>query len=408
MSVKIFTNDIEKMAKKQVMDLANTPAFSKYKIRIMPDVHAGAGCVIGFTASLGKKVIPNIVGVDIGCGMLVEKLSLPLDDIDLSLLDDTIRKNIPTGFRINSEDGIFPKIKKLKCLSQLKNSNRFLKSLGTLGGGNHFIELDKGTNSDIYLVVHTGSRNLGKQVCDYYQKLAESKLSLNSKKIEQRKKKIIKENTKKGTKERIQKELECLKNELKKNYADTPKEFAFLTGKDRQDYLHDMKICQEFAQINRDLICSCIINNYNKIAVNKLDVISKFETVHNYISFKDNIIRKGAVSARKSEKIIIPINMRDGSLIAIGKGNKDWNRSAPHGAGRLMSRKQAKETVSIKEYKDAMKGIFSTTVNVNTIDEAPQAYKPIDEIIKNIEPTAHIIEVIKPVFNFKDDTSGKN
>lgn len=395
-NLKVFTENIEQQAIEQINLLLEQEPFKGCKIRIMPDVHAGKGCAIGFTADLGNKVIPNIVGVDIGCGMLCVELGNI--ELDLEKLDKIINEYIPAGRNIREQKLIdFEKINDLYCLRELKETKKFNRAIGTLGGGNHFIEIDIDENNNKYLVIHTGSRNLGKQVADYYQNLA---IELCSGKEEMFKKKeeIIKTYKEQGRKSEIQKALKELELEYKQNKPNLPNELCYLEGEYREKYLHDMKICQEYAKINRQYIASEIINNMN-IITNSLT--PAFTTIHNYISFEDNIVRKGAISAKKGEKVLIPINMRDGSIIAIGKGNEDWNKSAPHGAGRIMSRHKAKETFKLEEFKESMKGIYSSSIVEDTIDEAPFVYKPMQEIIDNIQDTVEIQKIIKPIYNFK-------
>ncbi len=395
-TAKIFTDNIEDSAIEQIRELCNQEFIENCKIRIMPDCHSGSGCVIGFTANLGDKVIPNIVGVDIGCGILVIKLDKK--NIDLPKLDDIIHKYIPSGREIhNGRIKNFDLLQELYCYRELKDTKRIEKSIGTLGGGNHFIEIDKDNEDNLYLVIHTGSRNLGKQVAEYYQNIAIDLCSGKENYYIQRDN-IIK--TYKETRRRnlIQQALKELKSQYMNLQPKYNKDLCFLTGSFRDKYLHDMDICQQYATLNRLTIGEIILDKMFNI---ELQQYKYFETIHNYINFKDNIIRKGSISAYKHEKVIIPINMRDGSIIAIGKGNEDWNYSAPHGAGRLMSRKKAKENVSITEFKDSMKDIYTTSVNENTIDESPMAYKPMDEIIKNIKDTVDIENIIKPIYNFK-------
>ena len=394
--LKIFTDDIEQEAVDQINLLLEQEPFKNCKIRIMPDVHAGKGCVIGFTADLGDKVIPNIVGVDIGCGMLCVELGNI--DLDLEKLDKVINENIPAGRNIREYKLVdFTSINDLFCLRELKETKKFNRAIGTLGGGNHFIEVDIDEDNNKYLVIHTGSRNLGKQVADYYQNLA-IQLCSNKERMFKRKEEIITTYKEQGRKSEIQRALKELEAEYKQNKLELPNELCYLIGKYREMYLHDMKICQEYAKINRQYIVSEIINNMN-IVTNSLT--PAFTTIHNYISFEDNIVRKGAIRANKGERVIIPINMRDGSIIAVGKGNEDWNNSAPHGAGRLMSRRKAKETFNLEEFKNSMKDIYSTSVLEETIDEAPFAYKPMQEIIDNIQDTVEIEKIIKPIYNFK-------
>lgn len=393
-NLKIFTKNIEEEAIKQIDELLEQEPFKDCKVRIMPDVHAGKGCVIGFTADLGNKVIPNIVGVDIGCGMLCVELG----NIELNLekLDNIINEHIPAGRNIREQKLIdFEKINELYCLRELKESKKFNRAIGTLGGGNHFIEVDIDDEDNKYLVIHTGSRNLGKQVADYYQNLA-IELCSGKEELFKKKEKIIKEYKEQGRKSEIQQALKDLEKEYKNNNPDLPKDLCYLEGKYREMYLHDMRICQEYASLNRCYIARTILLNMGKQIYQKY-----FETIHNYISFEDNIVRKGAISAKEGEKVLIPINMRDGSIIAVGKGNEDWNNSAPHGAGRIMSRIKAKETFKLDDFKESMKGIYTTSVVEETIDEAPFVYKPMQEIIDNIQDTVEIQKIIRPIYNFK-------
>ena len=392
-NLKIFTNNIEQEAINQINELLEQEAFKDSKIRIMPDVHAGKGCVIGFTGNLGDKVIPNIVGVDIGCGMLCVELGNI--DLDLERLDKIIREYVPSGMNVHENQRYkFLELEQLYCYKLLKNKDNWLeKSMGTLGGGNHFIEIDVDGDDNKYLVIHTGSRNLGKQVAEIYQEKAIEYCSYKEE-MKEEKQKIIKEYKEQHREKEIQKKL----IEISKKYegkTKLPKDLCYLEGKLREDYLHDMKICQEFAVENRKEIAFIIMSKMN------LDYIDCFETIHNYISFEDNIVRKGAISAKKGEIVLIPMNMRDGCIIGIGKGNDDWNQSAPHGAGRIMSRGKAKETLNIADYKESMKNIYTTSVNEDTIDEAPFVYKPMQEIINNISDTVDIIKIIKPIYNFK-------
>lgn len=404
-NLKIFTQNIEQEAIDQINTLMEQPAFSDCKVRIMPDVHAGAGCVIGFTADLGDKVIPNIVGVDIGCGMLTVELGeIDKDDdsivnnvteIDFEKLDQVIRDRVPCGYNIH--DGRktrFEKIQELKCYRNLKDTKRFERSIGTLGGGNHFIEIDEGHSGRKFLVIHTGSRNLGKQVADYYQNLA-VELMQGKDELYSQQKQLIADYKAQGRRSEIQDAIKQLHKTWKAKDLDIPKDLCYLTGKYREDYLHDMQICQEFAVCNRMSIANAIMAGMGWIGI---DI---FETIHNYIDLSTNMVRKGAISAKKGEKLLIPINMRDGCIVGIGKGNDDWNQSAPHGAGRIMSRHKAREVVSMDEFRESMDGIFTTSVSVETIDEAPMVYKPMDEIVENIKDTVDILEIIKPVYNFK-------
>ena len=380
--VKVFAETFEQEAYDQVKVLADFAPYKNSKIRIMPDSHAGKGCTIGTTMTITDKVTPNLVGVDIGCGMLV--VELQERNIDLVKLDETIHNFVPSGFNVHGEPVKLFDFSNLRCAKRV-DLQRALQSIGSLGGGNHFIEVDKGEDGRLYLVIHSGSRNLGVGVCNYYQNLAYERLSTSADK----RKEIIKRLKAQGREKDISTELRKLQP------IKVSKELAYVEGMDFEDYINDIDVVQQFASLNRKTIAELILERMH------LHIASTFETIHNYIDTKHMILRKGAVSAQKDERFIVPINMRDGSLICIGKGNEDWNCSAPHGAGRLMSRNKAKETISIGEYKDAMNGIYTTSVNDATIDEAPQVYKPINEIMKAIEPTADIVEVIKPIYNFK-------
>lgn len=407
--LKIFTDNIEREAIDQINTLLEQPAFADCKVRIMPDVHAGAGCVIGFTADLGDKVIPNIVGVDIGCGMFTVELGRIdtgingktdssivnyVTDIDYEKLDNVIRTCIPSGRNVHEEiNYIFPELKNLRCYNKLKNIDWLERSMGTLGGGNHFIEIDEGFEGRKYLVIHTGSRNLGKQVADYYQNLA-VELMIGRDKLAYERDRLIAEYKDQGRSSEIQDAIKELRNTWRKKTNDIPKELCYLTGKYRDDYIYDMKICQRFAKQNRLMIALKIMLSMGWYS------IDLFETVHNYID-ESNMIRKGAISAKKGEKVLIPINMRDGSLLCVGKGNEDWNCSAPHGAGRIMSRSKARESISMESFRESMTGVYTTSVCESTIDESPMVYKPMDEIINNIKDTVDILDVLKPVYNFK-------
>jgi tRNA-splicing ligase RtcB (3'-phosphate/5'-hydroxy nucleic acid ligase) len=391
--LKIFTDIIEATATDQIYTLIKQPAFKDCKVRIMPDVHAGAGCVIGFTANLGDKVIPNIVGVDIGCGMAT--FNLGKVDIDFQKLDDVIRKYIPSGRNVQEGRIVkFDKIQDLYCYRELKDTRRLERSIGTLGGGNHFIEIDEDDEGNKYLVIHSGSRNLGKQVADYYQNLAID-LMQGKDDLFAKQEKLIAEYKASGRRKEIQSAIKELHRKFQPNKLGIPKELCYLEGEYRMKYLHDMKICQEYADINRWTMARLILDKYG------FNSFGDFTTVHNYIDMDTNIVRKGAVSAKKDEILLIPINMRDGSLICKGKGNDDWNQSAPHGAGRLMSRSKAKELLSVDEFKDTMSNVWTSTVNQSTLDEAPMVYKSMDDIVNNIGDTVEILKVIKPVYNFK-------
>lgn len=395
--LKIFTKNVEQEAVDQIELLLAQDAFKDCKVRIMPDVHAGKGCVIGFTADLGEKVIPNIVGVDIGCGMLC--VSLGQADIDFEKLDNVIRSYIPSGRNVHEGRIIrFEELQDLKCYRELRDTKRLERSIGTLGGGNHFIEVDVAEDGEKYLVIHTGSRNLGKQVADYYQDLA-FKLMSGKDKLYEEQDRLIEEYKAAGRKSEIQSAIAELLRYFKAVNPKIPKDLCYLEGKYREDYLHDMRICQKFAYINRGMIAQIICNHMGWGV--DADMPDYFECIHNYIDHDSNIVRKGAISAKLGEKVLIPINMRDGCIIGTGKGNEDWNQSAPHGAGRVMSRTKAKELVSLEEFEKSMDGIYTTSVNQSTIDESPMAYKTLDEIVENIKDTVDVLAIIKPVYNFK-------
>lgn len=392
-SCKVFTDNIDNETISQLTNLLNQEFVSGSKIRIQPDTHAGRGCVIGTTMTITDKIVPNLVGVDIGCGMRAIKLAEK--HLDLPNLDSVIHKYVPAGFEIHEEAIATSGVADI--LAPI-NVDKAFKSLGTLGGGNHFIEVDIDKNGDYWLVIHTGSRHLGIEVCDYYQNLAYENLKLkehNGKTIQELSRELVDEYTKAGRKKEISKALTKLRSDYKATHVTIPFELAYLEGQAMQDYLHDMKLAQEHAKINRETIAKQIL----KYA--KLTELESFDTIHNYIDVDNMILRKGSISAQLGEKVIIPMNMRDGSLICIGKGNSDWNYSAPHGAGRILSRSKAKDTVSMTEYQESMKGIYTTSVNRGTIDESPMVYKPIEEIMENIKDTVDIIDIIKPVYNFK-------
>ncbi len=392
----VYTDIIEDSAAEQIQLLCSQPFAKNSKIRIMPDVHAGKGCVIGFTADLGDMVIPNIVGVDIGCGMLTVELGDI--NIDYQLLDGAVRKYIPAGKNVHEGRIVrFPRLQEMHCYRHLTDAKRIERSIGSLGGGNHFIEIDVDDDGCKYLVIHTGSRNLGKQVADYYQHLAHE-LRCGKDVLYAKQAQIIAEYKAEGRRSEIEAALKELYNSFEAKECAIPRELCYLTGEYRDMYLDDMRICQEFARLNRLTIAQRIIS----FALEReLEEFCYFETVHNYIDLDSNIVRKGAVSAKVGEKLLIPINMRDGSLICIGKGNPEWNCSAPHGAGRLYSRNVAKEVFSVEDFKKSMEGIFTTSVHMSTLDECPMAYKSMDAIVNNITPTAEIVKVIKPVYNFK-------
>ena len=384
-----FTGEFEPIAEAQIKTVCDRAEFADCKIRIMPDVHAGKGCTIGTTMTITDKIVPGMVGVDIGCG--TETVKIAEREIDFARLDTLIRRDIPCGREIRDKEHEFNveiDLNALRCVSEV-NLARARRSIGTLGGGNHFIEVGKNEADELYIIVHSGSRHIGSQVADWYQDEAFRALSGNSKKqIE----KVIDKLKAEGNEREIANTVGKLK---KVKIESVPKDLAYVCGELFEDYIHDMKIIQQFAVLNRKAMTDVILGGMGLVEV------GRFTTTHNYIDTDSMILRKGAVSAKTGERLLIPINMRDGSLICVGKGNNEWNQSAPHGAGRLMSRTAALKTLSMDEYESEMDGIYTTSVNRGTLDEAPMAYKPIDEIILHITPTAEIVERVRPVYNFK-------
>lgn len=394
-TAKVFTNVVDETSIAQVIELCNQEFVFGSKIRMMPDIHAGAGCTIGTTMTIKDKVCPNLVGVDIGCGMYT--LQLKEKYIEFGKLDEIIRQYIPSGFNVRVTAHRLAeqtRLSELRCLKHI-NRDRAEMSIGTLGGGNHFIEVDKDDEGSLYLVIHSGSRHLGKEVANYYQNLGYEKLNRCD---ENEIKTLVKTLKATGKQQQIEAEIKKLKSVKRTNI---PKDLAYVEGTDFDDYLHDMEIVQEFAMLNRRAMADVIIRQM------KLHVVDEFTTTHNYIDIQNHILRKGAVSAETGERLLIPINMRDGSLLCVGKGNEDWNCSAPHGAGRLMSRAAAKESFTVSEFKNQMRGIYTTSVNSSTLDECPMTYKNINDIVDNIGPTAEIIKIIKPVYNFKAGEENK-
>lgn len=393
---KVFTEVVEETALEQIKMLCDQEFSSGSRIRIMPDVHAGAGCTIGTTMTIRDKAVPNLVGVDIGCGM--ETIRIGNSHIELEKLDKLIYEKIPSGFNIRKEPHPYNEqidLNKLRCKMAGKiNLDRAVRSLGTLGGGNHFIEVDRDTEGKLYLVVHSGSRHLGLEVAHFYQNEAYKALNGNSPADVDT---LIKEYKAAGREKEIQKALKELKAQVT---TTVPKALAYCEGELLEDYIHDMTLVQRFAMLNRKAMMDEMIRGM------KLKVEEQFTTIHNYIDTENMILRKGAVSAKAGEKLLIPINMRDGSLICVGKGNEDWNCSAPHGAGRLMSRTQAKKSYTVSEFRKEMEGIYTTSVNTETLDECPMAYKRMQDIVDNIGDTAGILSVIKPVYNFKAGEEG--
>lgn len=385
--LKIFAKTVEEEAMQQIRDMSRCKAYHENTIRIMPDCHAGAGCTVGTVIAVDNRVVPNTVGVDIGCGMFVVELAE--DHIDLQLLDQVINTRIPSGMNIHENPvKTFEELNKLLCIDVL-DLDMANCSIGSLGGGNHFIEVNQDQRGRLYLVIHSGSRNLGVRVCKHYQKkaIASCKRALFDPNV------LIAEFKAQGREREIS---AALKAARKKQEKETIQEdLTYLEGSELEDYLHDMNICQQYATLNRRTMADIILDALS------LHEVNSFHTIHNYIDTEAKILRKGAISAKNGEMLIIPMNMRDGSLLCRGKGNPDWLFSAPHGAGRLMSRSKAKETLSMTDFKESMKDVYTTSVCVETIDEAPMAYKPMQEIMDCIEPTVEILEVIKPLYNFK-------
>lgn len=386
---KIFTDVVDEASISQVLLLLNQEFAAGSRIRMMPDIHAGAGCTIGTTMTISDKIVPNLVGVDIGCGMTTVRIKEK--HLELQKLDKLIYSKVPSGFGIREKTHRYfdeLDLRELHCYYHI-NPDRAEKSLGTLGGGNHFIEVDRDDEGRLYIVVHSGSRHLGLEVAGYYQE--EGYRALNSPDKEEMDLLIARLKAE-GKEKQIQKSLRALKRSKK---TGIPKTLAYVSGELFDQYIHDMRMVQKYADLNRQAIMDEIVKGM------KLHVEEQFTTVHNYIDTDAMILRKGAVSAKAGEKLLIPINMRDGSLICIGKGNEDWNQSAPHGAGRLMSRSSAKQSFTVSEFKKQMDGIYTTSVNQGTLDECPMAYKNAEDIIQNIGDTAEIVAMVKPIYNFK-------
>lgn len=432
---KVFANEVDSETISQITALCNQQWLEGCNIAIQADTHAGKGCTIGTTITLKDKVSPSLVGVDISCGMLVIQIPKELK-LNLEKIDNFINDNIPAGFEVNempqyNELELNLLLTSLHCYENLKNVSRIKKACGSLGGGNHFIELNKDDENNHYLVIHTGSRNLGKQVAEIYQDIADAHCNKAKENKERERQELINKLKKEGKQKEIQKELE----RFQKEYEDVrkiPYDLCYLEGQDMKNYLEDTHICNEYAKMSRVSIAQRILefivednlssfpdsseqmkdlnvwidetqeNHFEFGYENRfIDVRSDgFQTLHNYIG-KDNVLRKGAISAQKGETVIIPINMRDGSIIAVGKGNAEYNCSGPHGAGRLLSRSEAKEQINIEDFKETMKDIYSSSVVTSTLDEAPMAYKPIESIIENIQDTVEIQKIINPIYNFK-------
>ena len=386
-----YAKTIDDNARAQIQRMCDYEFTRDSKIRIMPDVHAGVGCTIGTTMTVTDKVVPNVVGVDIGCGMYT--INIGKDEINLQKFDEAAHF-IPSGKNVWDGRQEHFNLSELVCYRHLKDSKRIERSIGTLGGGNHFIEIDKSSDGTNYLIIHSGSRNLGKQVAEHYQNLAID-LSHGKDELFKKQEDLIRDYKAQGRRNEIQDAIKALHREFKAKASDTPADLCFVYGEYLKNYLHDVHICQEFARRNREMIAKILIERTG------LQAGEAFHTIHNYIDVEEMILRKGAIAAHKGEKVLIPINMRDGSVLAVGKGNPDWNYSAPHGAGRIMSRSEAKEQLDLNEYKQSMRGIYSTSINELTLDEAPMAYKSLNDIVDVIGDTVEIIDVMKPIYNFK-------
>lgn len=384
-----YAKVVEDEAIEQIRRMCDYEFTEGSKIRIMPDVHAGKGCTIGTTMTIVDKAVPNIVGVDIGCGMYT--VNIGTEDIDFTKLDEAAHF-IPCGMNVWEGRQERFDLTELRCYRSLKDTKRLERSLGTLGGGNHFIEVDQAQDGTKYLVIHSGSRNLGKQVAEIYQQLA---IDLNKGKETyfQQRDEIIQTYKSAGRRKDIQAALKEISWD--KRETTIPEDLCYLYGNYFEDYLHDVEICQRFARQNRQKMAEVVLERTGMYGTDA------FHTIHNYIDTDEMILRKGAIAAHKGEKVLIPINMRDGSVLAVGKGNPDWNFSAPHGAGRLMSRRKAKESLSMDEYKTMMEGVYTTSVNESTLDEAPMAYKSLADIIDVIKESVDVIDVMKPIYNFK-------
>jgi len=382
---------VEEEAIEQIRRMCDHEFTKGSMIRIMPDVHAGKGCTIGTTMTITDKAVPNVVGVDIGCGMYTVELGKI--EIDFEKVDEAAHY-IPSGMEVWEGRMERFDLTTLCCYRYLKNTKRLERSLGTLGGGNHFIEIDEAADGTKYLVIHSGSRNLGKQVAEYYQSLAVD-LNLGKEEYFKERDELIRTYKEQGRRKEIQKVLKEMEKEWKAKEPTIPADLCYVYGEYLEDYLHDVELCQKFAKRSRERMAEIILERTG------MKALSSFHTIHNYIDTQEMILRKGAIAAHKDELVLIPINMRDGSVLARGKGNPEWNYSAPHGAGRIMSRTKAKETLDLETYKATMAGIYTTSVNEATLDEAPMAYKSLNDIIDVIEESVDVIEVLKPIYNFK-------
>ncbi len=384
-----YAKTIDPKAKEQIKRMCSYEMTEGSQVRIMPDVHAGKGCTIGTTMTITDKVVPNIVGVDIGCGMYTVDLGRQL--LDMKKLDEAAH-TVPSGLNVWDKKQADFDVSQLCCYDKLKRLPWIACSIGTLGGGNHFIEVDEARDGRHYLVIHTGSRNLGKQVAEIYQRIA-VELNSHGATLEERLTSLIAEYKRDGREKEIQQAIKNLKFEQR--HQKIPEDLCYLSGKYMDQYLHDVSLCQQFARMNREQIAKVLLE------MTGLTAGEAFHTIHNYIDVDEMILRKGAIAAHKGEKVLIPINMRDGSILAIGKGNAEWNYSAPHGAGRIMSRRQAMQSLSLQEYEKEMAGIYTTSVTAETIDEAPMAYKSLHDILDVIGDTVEVIDVMKPIYNFK-------
>lgn len=384
-----YARVVEEEAIEQIRRMCDYPMTEGSRIRIMPDVHAGKGCTIGTTMTIRDKAVPNVVGVDIGCGMYT--VNLGRAELDFAKIDEAAHV-IPSGMNVWEGRQERFDLMTLACSRELKDTKRLERSLGTLGGGNHFIEIDEAADGTKYLVIHSGSRNLGKQVAEYYQNLA-VRLDRGYDEYLEKREELIRTYKEQGRRKEIQEALKQL--QWKPDEAQMPEDLCYLTGKYLEAYLHDVEICQQFARRNREKMAEILLERTG------LTGTDAFHTIHNYIDTNEMILRKGAIVAHKGERVLIPINMRDGSILAVGKGNPEWNDSAPHGAGRLMSRKKAKETLALEEYRKSMEGIYTTSVNEHTLDEAPMAYKSLDDILDIVRASVDVVEVLRPVYNFK-------
>lgn len=384
-----YASIIEEEAIEQIRRMCDYEFTEGSRIRIMPDVHAGNGCTIGTTMTVAGRAVPNVVGVDIGCGMYT--VNLGKDAVDFKKLDEAAHY-IPSGVNVWEEKQESFDLQELRCFRNLRDTDRLERSLGTLGGGNHFIEIDEAADGTKYLVIHSGSRNLGKQVAELYQRLA---IDLHKGKDDYLKERedLVRTYKEQGRQTEIQ---DALKKIVWNQQETTmPEDLCYLYGEYLEDYLHDVEICQHFARRNREKMAEILLDRAGIAGA------EAFHTIHNYIDTKEMILRKGAIAAHAGEMVLIPINMRDGSVLAVGKGNPEWNYSAPHGAGRIMSRRAAKDQLSLEEYRETMKGVYTTSVNESTLDEAPMAYKSLGDIIDVIRDSVDIVDVMKPIYNFK-------